>query len=220
MPSPLRVFVDMPLSLDMKVPLESSEMHHMKRVMRASDDTEIEIVNGKGDLAKAYFKDCVIFSLEHHFPPTDERWLIQGLLEPSNLELVVEKGTELGITHFCFFPAEKSKLRTYSPQKLDRLKKIIISALKQCERLYLPSVKIFSKKEEICFPKNLYLADPKGGKIDTFRAGPRGIIVGPESGFTREELSFFQKKEPIEINLSPNILRAETAAIVGSFYIV
>lgn len=202
--------------------LEKEEMHHLKHVMRIGNGSLIELVNGKGALATALVDTQITIStVDISEPSTHKSILIQGLTEPQNLELIVEKGTEIGITDFWIFIAEKSKHKQISPSKQERLSKILRSSLKQSKRLYLPNIAFFPSIKAV--PKtveNIYIADPRASKQIPHPSTDRAIIVGPESGLTQNEVSYAEKElKATRILLSPNILRTETAAIIASFLI-
>ena len=211
-----RFFTDTKLILGGAVELDDEELHHLKKVLRVRPREKIEIVNGQGALGTAIFDESItLLSLIEDSKPLKSSALIQAIPEKSHLEFILEKGTEIGITEFHLFPAERSKLKELSSSYLTRLKKITISALKQSKRLFLPTLEIHSKFPNLTL--KLYLADPKGSP---FTPSPEsaGFIVGPESGFTKEEIHLFQSKYgATPIALSKNILRAETAALVSSF---
>ncbi len=202
--------------------LDVEELHHLRKVLRVRNGERIELVNGKGQLATAIYADLITIQSVHSEPKSDRKSvLIQALPEKTHLEFILEKGTEIGITEFWFFPSERSKIDVISDALLLRMKKITISAIKQCKRLHLPS--IYAHHHITDFKEHsfkLYLADPKGTTFHHTDELSKGIIVGPESGFTQKEIDYFQTTcKAIPTTLSPNILRAETAAIVASYLI-
>jgi 16S rRNA (uracil1498-N3)-methyltransferase len=205
------------------ITLSDEEMHHLKRVLRVRDGEKIELVDGKGSLAEAIFDDQIIARKVHHEKkPDTKKVLIQAIPEKNHLDFILEKATEIGITEFHFFPAERSKIKEISDGTLLRMKKITISAMKQSKRLFLPSIHLHSNIasfRELSFP--LLLADPNGEHFikETYETS-KAILVGPESGLTSKEIEFFiQECKAKSISLSPNILRAETAAIIASYLI-
>ncbi len=202
--------------------LDPEELHHLKRVLRVRNGEKIELVNGKGQLALAIFNDPIIIQSVHSETKPDRKSvLIQALPEKPHLEFILEKGTEIGITEFWFFPSERSHIQVISDALLSRMKKITISAIKQSKRLFLPSIYAhhhITDFKELSY--KLYLADPKGVLFTPPPEPSCGIIVGPESGFTQKEIDYFLTTcKALPTTLSPNILRAETAAIVASYLI-
>jgi 16S rRNA (uracil1498-N3)-methyltransferase len=198
------------------IDLAKEEMHHLKQVMRLKEGSPIEIVNGKGDLGEAIFGHLIkIEKVIHQKQPVVTKNLALALTEPKHLELVIEKGTELGIDSFFIFPSKKSKLQSLSLSKQERIEKILISALKQSKRLYLPKVNYLSTKEEL--PEGSYLLGDFSGKPFERIETSATFIIGPESGFTSDECLFFEKKlSATPILLSKNVLRTETAALCAA----
>lgn len=213
-----RFFTPLPLTLKSPVTLDDEELYHLKKVLRVRPGETIEIVNGKGQLAKALYDDVIyLTSLDTIEPPQKKSILIQAFPEKAHLEFIIEKGTELGITEFFLFPAARSKLKEISLSQFTRLKKITLSAIKQSKRLFLPEINVQDITDIKKIPCKLYLADPDGGPFTPSHESS-GFIVGPESGFTKAEIDFFQKTlNALPTKLSSNILRTETAAIAASF---
>lgn len=211
-----RSYVEDPLNEGDVLPLSKEELHHMKKVLRVKNGEKVELVNGKGILAIGEFQEEMrIISSSFSPPPPYKKILaLANPLQP-HLELIIEKATELGITDFCLFPSTRSPIQDYSPSKKDRLHKITIAALKQCKRLHLPTITYLTPKN---LPHAYYLlGDPKGKQLPiTIPQKDVGFIIGPESGFTPEEIAYLEQKAS-PIKLSENILRCETAAIVASF---
>lgn len=211
-----RFFTPNKLTSGLPIELTDEEYHHLKKVLRVHMGEKIEIVNGKGDLGIALYDDPIILlSVESLPKPQKINALIQAIPEKTHLEWLIEKGTELGITEFHLFPGEKSKLKEISPSTLSRIDKILISALKQSKRLFLPTLHIHTQVPDLKI--KLYLGDPKGSSFVPSHESS-AFLIGPESGFTQKEIHFFQTKlNAIPTKLSENILRTETASIIASF---
>ncbi len=194
--------------------LSKEEERHL-RVMRLLPDEEFELVDGQGNLAiVTNTNPLTIVSRKTFSPPVERHILALALLEPSHLDLVFEKASELGVTDFYLFPTQKTKKALFTPQRQERAQKILISALKQSKRLFLPTVTLLPSLSKLpSFP--LFLADPRGEKLLPPK-GSKMMIVGPESGFTEEEIASLNATK---VNLGQNVLRAETAAIVASYWL-
>jgi 16S rRNA (uracil1498-N3)-methyltransferase len=214
---PHRYYHEGPLAEGSYIELSKEESHHLKKVMRTKKGAELEIINGKGILAHATFDDeILIYKVTQQTPSQKKKALALALTEPKILELVIEKATEIGIETFYIFPTQKSKLRALSPNKQDRIARTIISATKQSKRLFLPSVAYFKKKEDLPKEENYLLADFDGKE---FKKDDKSytFIIGPESGFTAEEITYFKEElKALPLLLSDGVLRAETAAICAA----
>jgi 16S rRNA (uracil1498-N3)-methyltransferase len=225
-----RFFIDSDLNLP-SVHLEGDEFHHLARVMRLSPGETIELVNGKGSLATAeiaslHHSRAEMTILSHHTAPpsSDSLILALGLTRPSTLEWTVEKATELGATHLLLFPADRSEKQ--SPPRTSRLHTIIISALKQCGRLFLPTLEFRPPLRQWEPPSGtLFFGDlsPTAPHLQGPFSSAITFFIGPEKGFSPAELDLLsQTFHARGISLHANILRAETAALaaLSQFFLV
>ncbi|MCH9616786.1 MAG: hypothetical protein SP4CHLAM5_02010 [Chlamydiia bacterium] len=217
---PHRYFYQGPLVQGAYIELSKEESQHLKKVMRTKKGAALEIINGEGSLAHATFDDQILINKVTKEPLAPKRKsLALALTEPKNLELVIEKATEIGIHSFLIFPAQKSKLRALSPNKQERIHKILISGIKQSKRLFLPTVTYYNKKEDLPKEENYLLADFDGKELQK-EDKSYTFIIGPESGFTAQEVAYFkQELKALPILLSDGVLRAETAAICAAYLI-
>lgn len=210
--------------------IEDQEFHHLIHVMRNHIDDVIELVNGQGQLAsgkisKIEKKRVSLEVLTVYQAPSLDLPLIlaQAIPRFNRLELIVEKGTELGMTELWLFPAMHSDKKAFSINQTERLNTILISAMKQCGRLFLPEL-IFmpSLKEWQKFSLPTFFGDTRPS-APTFASAwqqknpQNGSIfcVGPESGFTSDEVDVLQQLGAEGVKLHRNILRTETAGITA-----
>jgi len=216
-----RFFLNKPLQNGISVELEDEEFHHLK-VMRCSIGDQVELVNGKNQLGVAQVTQldkhkAILHIIELQEHPTPKRKIILALsyLRPKNLDLVIEKGTELGATAFWLFPGQRSEKDSLTPNQLERLQHLAISALKQCGRLDLPEIIQMPelKSWKTPPPGELYWGDPKS--TTPFKpTTATTFFIGPEKGFSKEEENILQSTFHAKgITLNPNVLRAETAAL-------
>lgn len=181
--------------------------------MRNKEGDLIELIDGKGALSLARIdaitrRSAHLTLLETSItpPPEQAKTLIQGLpSNPAKLKLILEKCTELGIDHFHFFGAKTPSM--------DKLHHTLISALKQCGRLHLPSLAFHTNLKDIPLGPSYYGA-PDGAP---FEPGRSTFVIGPESGLNQNEINHLNSKKSLPTTLSSHILRTETAAIIASF---
>jgi len=218
-----RFFIAAPLKN--RLSLEGEEFHHLAKVMRIRLGETIEIVNGQGEFAEAEVtslnkKSCELKIVTHKKTPPPEQTIILALAltRPTSLEWTLEKATELGATEFWLFPGDRSEKKELSPSQLHRLDTIVISALKQCGRLYLPKITLKPALEKWPPPSgSLFFGDlsthaPLKGPFEKFVT----FFIGPEKGFSPAETTLLKdtfKAHPLFLH--ENILRAETAAITA-----
>lgn len=210
--------------------IKDLEFHHLVNVMRNRIGNEIELINGQGQLATARItaieKKKAIAEIQSVLQaplPEKPLILVQAIPRLSKLEFILEKGTELGMTEVWLLPAAHSEKKDFSENQLERFQTILISAIKQCGRLFLPEIVIMPPlKQWKCFCLPAFFGDtrPAAPLFATEwqqSAVKEGSIfcVGPESGFTDEEMTSLQNLGAKGIKLNNNILRTETAAVAA-----
>lgn len=217
------------LQENLSVELKEHEHHHLVHVMRTRLGETVEIVNGQGQLAEAVLESndkksatLAIKSLITQPPPDEQIILIQGIPKLNRLENIIEKGTELGMTEIWLFPAARSEKKEFSANQMERLQSLAISAMKQCGRLYLPKIVVLPplKLWENPDLHPLFFGDVNPDAPPFLSAwkkskpsGKTGFCIGPESGFTEEEIGLLKKMGAEGVKLNANILRTDTAAI-------
>lgn len=150
--------------------------------------------------------------------PSKKITLFISLIKRENLELVLEKATELGVSRIIPVVADRSEKKSLNHE---RSLKIVIEASEQSGRANVPildeTMTIEEAVEKHRGEMSLVVFDPTGTpnrEIST-KDSSLGLFVGPEGGFTRAELEFFTEKEIPILKLGEQILRAETASIVA-----
>jgi 16S rRNA (uracil1498-N3)-methyltransferase len=146
-----------------------------------------------------------------------EIFLFQSIIKKDNMEWVVEKATELGVSKITPVISERSEKKNINMQ---RLNKIAIEASEQSGRADLPEISSVASLED-CI-----LSGAKGALVFDRAGSPiRGlslsdfetikVFIGPEGGWTDKELNLFKQKEFKIFSLGEFTLRAETAVIVA-----
>lgn len=199
-----RYFIDDDLQAGSSLTIRDREFHHIVNVARKNVDDQIELINGKGGLAKAYIKkiekksiDAFIVSAVVEPKPSFEIILAQSAPKMNRLDTILEKGTELGATKFILFPGTLSEKKSLN---IERLKAVIIAATKQCGRLWLPEIELSPKLEKWkSLDHPAYFGDisknaPK--LLDIWPQKPPSkatFFIGPESGFTDMEIKILKQ---------------------------
>jgi 16S rRNA (uracil1498-N3)-methyltransferase len=152
-----------------------------------------------------------------------------GICRPSKMDFIVEKGTEIGVVSFVFYYSEKSYLKverdSSSARRISRLKKIARAAAKQSKRSLIPSVahfKTFSETLGINGDFDLSVIAVSNKSSGTIEQTIRKshdlkrllLLVGPESGFTDDEVPSAIDAGFLPVRLGPRRLRAETAGVI------
>jgi 16S rRNA (uracil1498-N3)-methyltransferase len=222
-----RFFLDQPFTKDAQIEVTGEEFAHM-RVMRPKIGDTFELVNGKNALAQAEVQNLTKTSVELKIRGVQtgkdkpQIILIQALPRMQLLDWIIEKGTELNATEFWLFPGEYSEKKTLSETQISRLKHITISSMKQCGRLDLPKILVFPSLQKIPFSGTVLFGDVRKNAQpfpQKLTQAPFCFCVGPEKGFSEKEVRFLEEKKGVGVHLHENILRTETAAIIGLAYL-
>ncbi len=217
-----RFFFEGPLTTT--ITLSGDEFHHLK-VMRIGAGEQIEIVNGKGSIAKGTLvsldkREATLTLTNIQNTQARPARLILGIpmMRPNKLEWIIEKGTELGADAFHFYPAQFSEKMQFSNNQLERMHHLAVSALKQSGRLFLPSFEILTSFKELFATEGTILygdVNPEAPSIlKTSLEQTVLFISGPEKGFSPDEDKILEEKAK-GVTLCPHILRAETAPIAA-----
>ena len=208
--------------------ISDSEHHHITKVLRKKINNKVFLTNGKGYLFETVISE--INSKHTHLniinsnkkPPMD--YSLNIAIAPTKkidrFEWFLEKVIEIGVSSvtplICKYNERKSL--NYA-----RLNKIALSAMKQSLQTYLPKIEpIVTIKEYIesnqC--KQKYIAHCKNSKKAHLskiikRKTNSSIIIGPEGGFTDDEISLAMEYNFIPVSLGNNRLRTETAGITS-----
>ena len=208
-----RFFADDPLLSDSVIQLETKEQHHL-RVMR--NPQTVELINGKGRLAtaKVLSHGLKILKVEEEKEPP-AIILCQALPRMNRLDTILEKGTEIGMKEIWLFPGARSEKKSLSNNQLERIDHLLIAALKQCGRLYLPKFKLMPElsKWPAIEGQLLYGAVEGGQRLPPLKE-PTYFFVGPEAGFSPDEEKWLAQKAAA-VSLNPAILRTDTAPLVA-----
>ncbi|HEA22602.1 hypothetical protein LCGC14_1534200 [marine sediment metagenome] len=204
------------------------ESKHIVKVLRKKSNDTLHITNGKGLLFEAKIKDAnpkkcsveIISETKKH----KKRYWFHLVVAPTKsndrFEWFLEKATEIGVSEITPIICEHSKRKTV---KLERLQKVVQSAMKQSLRSYLPklneavTLNEFLKKEHNGL---LFIAHcAEHGRVDLKRRiAPDHdvtILIGPEGDFSDAEIQLAKEKEFVAVSLGEARLRTETAAVVA-----
>lgn len=207
-----------------------SEHHHLRNVLRLNIGDYVRIIDGIGNILFAEISNIqnvstVVNIIDHQFQlnKKPEICLYQGIPKNDKMELILQKTTELGITKVVPVMTKRS-LQVTNENRIERWKKIVISATKQCQTPWLTHLSEVHKFNE-CL-KQLHLYDLKiilweneeQNHIRTILQqtedpGSVAVFVGPEGGFEEEEVKYAVEYGCKPVSLGSNILRTETAAI-------
>ena len=224
-----RFYLDQDLLQGQSIALHSMEHHHLCHVMRARVEDRVELVNGRGLLAFARIvaikKRTAELKVESVCLCGKDDFVLDLAVVISRLnrfDTILEKATELGVTNIFVFPGDLGDVKI-SEQRKKRCEAVVVSAMKQCGRLYLPQISwrpplekwgdfVYPAfygcvaKEAPFFEEKWKEANPKEGCL---------LFTGPESGFSQKEQNDLNERGAYGVKLHRNVLRADTAPIVA-----
>tara|TARA_B100001057_G_scaffold495748_1_gene595498 strand:+ start:8 stop:709 length:702 start_codon:yes stop_codon:yes gene_type:complete len=221
--SNIRLFFSKKLSVEMIDRLDKSQSHYLTKVMRIKEDETFSLFNENGEWETKILsisKKIVEFQVMKQLRQKEnikELWLAFSPIKSNYQNFMIQKATELGVTKFLPIIFDRSVVRKIN---VDRLKKIIIEASEQSNRLKIP---LIEKTQSLKNFLNLNSVDliftdlnSNNKKLDKskFTERPICIIIGPEGDFSeleRDQILSFDGVQALKIN--ENILRSETAVI-------
>lgn len=226
-----RYFYHSNLQHQSKVELTDQELHHLLHVMRTEVGETIELIDGFGTLAtatvtgiKKRHAELHINTIETQPKTSHELILVQGIPRANRLDYILEKGTEIGVTKFLLLPTLLSDRKSFSDHQIERMRAILISALKQSGRLHLPEIALITPLLDWTqLPSTSFFGDLTLTAAPLLKALQETVltnqsisfITGPESGFTAEEYEHLRNLNAIGVNLNPHVLRTDTASIIA-----
>ncbi len=210
-----------------KIILAGREFHHAINVTRRTKGEILRVVDGIGGVyfarIESILHDQAILEIVKKRETQIEPWthvaLMQGIIKGERMDYFVEKATELGVKEIIPVITRKS----YRPGsgRVERWRKVAISAMKQSGRAVLPRIFEPIEFEKIPdFLKNystLIMLDMRGQKNlkNQKLTNKILVLVGPESGLEEEERQMAKSWGFEEINMGKRTLRAETAGVVA-----
>ena len=204
--------------------LVEGDAHHLLRVMRLRDGEHVSVSDGNGS-----WRMCTIATSGNLVPETaiqsdhSQRSILTiavALPKNNRPEWIVQKLTEIGIDQVQFLETERSIVRwdsARSARNVRKLQTVAREAAMQSRRIWLPTIN--EPLDLLTFMRTqsansfASAAEPDG---DAISAGVRTVLIGPEGGWTLEELTKIGRR----ITLGENILRVETAALVAATQMV
>ncbi|MFF2481631.1 RsmE family RNA methyltransferase [Paenibacillus sp. NPDC058071] len=234
-----------------RVRLTGEDAFHAIRVMRMKEGDKFVVSDGESRLALASVTEAaageVVASIVEELPMDSEpAWSVtvaQSLPKGDKMELVIQKGTEIGAYSFAPFQSERMIVQydgKKEAKRLERWGKIAKEAAEQSHRCRVPVIEpVRSWRELIAsialFDLTLFCYEREGdsaegigirdavqawksredGRFEAGRAPKLLLVVGPEGGFTEKEANEAEAAGAVIVGLGKRILRTETAGLVG-----
>ncbi len=236
-----RLHVDKQLSIDSEIILEKEAYKYIVRVLRRGEGDQLDLFNGDGfnyhsilgisesSIATATIQSRTLNATES---PLNIN-LVQSLAKGTKLDLIIQKATELGVTRITPVTSERSILQIHKnrlERKLSHWRGVAVSAATQCQRSVVPIVEspvllidwfenqLDNRVHNSAEPASCLLLHPAANKTlkeVNLPTAHCSVLVGPEGGFTDDEVNYAETRGAKTFQCGPRILRTETAGFTA-----
>ncbi|WP_105167395.1 16S rRNA (uracil(1498)-N(3))-methyltransferase [Pseudoalteromonas sp. T1lg23B] len=218
------------LKLNTQVTLDEDAAGHLSRVLRMQVSDKVSLFNGQGgeylceliEVGKKVVIAQVLEFNDHDCESPLKIHLGQGISRGDKMDFTIQKSVELGITEITPLFTTRCGVKLSGDRlakKHAQWQKIAIAAAEQSGRNTIttihPPIDINSWLAQQSDELKLTLHPRAEHSIKTLPAPTQGVrfIVGPEGGFTDEEIKATNEQGFIDVRLGPRVLRTETAAL-------
>ena len=206
-----------------RFPLPASIERQVRGVLRMADGARLVLLPGDGSQAVCRLDgaDCVVE--ERSVAASEPRHrliVVQALLKGDALEEVVQHATEIGVAAFRLVVTERCVAREISPRRLERLRSIAREAAEQSERGIVPPIEQPVSLGDTFAPGSVLLYERKEGTGLAGLDAPQRVIIGPEGGFSEDEVTAATEAGVVVAGLGPRILRSQTVAVAAAAVIL
>jgi 16S rRNA (uracil1498-N3)-methyltransferase len=222
-----RFYVSFPLAIGL-VELEGAEAHHLANVSRVRAGAHVILFNGDGSEYSATVqiiaKKYVTLTVDDVSSPARDLAFQLHMAVPlpkgDRGQFLIEKLTELGVTSYTPLQTARSVMHP-SDAKMEKLERYVIEASKQCGRNRLMTIEPLAKWATYVTDERSSavkcIAHPGGVSLAEFHQSAKSrevtVAIGPEGGWTDEEVELARRHQWQIVDLGPRILRVETAAM-------
>lgn len=219
-----------------KIHIIGTDVNHIKNVLRMRQGESILISAGDdleytcliGELGAEEIVADISYIQESGIELPSKIYLFQGLPKSDKMEMIIQKAVELGVYEVIPVSTARAVVKLDAKKEAAKLKRwqtIAESAAKQSKRMIIPQItKVMKFSEAIAYAKELdiclipyELAKDMGHTrqlLEQITPGQSiGIFIGPEGGFTTEEIQLAMEQKVQPITLGKRILRTETAGM-------
>jgi 16S rRNA (uracil1498-N3)-methyltransferase len=211
------------------IQLPQKESHHCINVKRRKKGDLVAILDGKGWRYTASIidpnKDAVLLEIQNREKSSKPLEGLHLVISPTKshdrIDWMVEKVTELGVKKISFISCKRTERKKIN---FERIKRITVSAIKQCGQYYLPEVSNITNYEDVIssVPEQqrfiAHLEEESKEHLSKIYDTSRNIcvLIGAEGDFTDKEISFAKEHNFVSVTLGDNTLRTETAGVFVS----
>lgn len=227
-----RIYLPIPLASNTEVELDDRARQYVLQVLRLKAGATLTIFNGNGleysaELNRAEKRRASMLLGDSHRPLRESPLAIHlglGISKGERMDYAIQKAVELGVNEITPLFSQHCVIKLDEKRIENRLRHwqgVIVSATEQCGRNQLSQLHTpidFSRWIELENTSiNLILAPQAEHSLAQIQAEPQQLrlAIGPEGGFSSEEIKLAMNIEFKAISLGPRILRTETAVVAG-----
>lgn len=222
-----------------KIRIIGTDVNHIKNVLRLKVEDEIQVCNQETmenficeieEINKEFVQTKIVKKMKSLSEGNVELHIFQGLPKADKMELIIQKGTELGVSQIIPVAFQRSIVKLSGKdesKKIQRWQKIAEVAAKQSGRDFIPEIKEVIEVKNICDLVQEYdiiLLAYEEEKENTLKnellkiKGTRenfkiAVVIGPEGGIAKEEVVLLKNAGAEVVSLGRRILRTETVAL-------
>ena len=230
-----RFFIEKDQIFSDHVVITGEDVKHIRNVLRLSQGDIVTVCDGAGtdysvriaEMDPARVKAEILQSAPNRNEPPIEVTLYQGLPKSDKMELIIQKGVELGVTSVVPVYTERTVVKLESrkdeERKTERWQRIAFEASKQCNRGIVPKIGMpvaFKKALELSAADHLRIIPYEKEAVHRLKScipanniEKAAIFIGPEGGFSDKEIETAEALGVLPVTLGPRILRTETAGM-------
>lgn len=232
----VRIYQNITITPHTTLKLDAKACHHLKYVLRAKADDIITLFNGNGgeytaricEINKKTIHVFIESYVDRDLDPEIKIVLGQGVARAEKMDFIVQKAVELGVKLIVPLITERSQYRVISDKRLLHWQEVAVSACEQSGRNFVPKIAspqslqsfmnemLDANKRFILTPHLEVTADKMTLSCEQLaNKATVALLIGPEGGFSKEEVMLAKESDFTPITLGPRVLRTETAALTA-----
>ena len=227
-----RLYIDQELHVGADIILAQDKTHHVANVLRMRAGDKVKLFNGNDSECLSTLKELnkknAVINVEECVSVNKESNLKiilgLGISRGQHMDYSIQKSVELGVNEIVPVLTEFSNVKIQDSRKENKLshwRSIIINATEQCGRTQITKLSapltyreyLEKIKSKTCFI--FHPGDNKALEKVKIEDNEVTILVGPEGGFSEDEINMAKDKNYIEVCMGPRVLRAETAVVTA-----
>ena len=228
-----RFFIDPKEVHGQRATLTDQEARHASRVLRLAAGDQLTLLDGRGMIYRAEItsistkaEETLILERQEVKPRPPFLHLGLGLLKGNKMDFVIQKATELGVDTISPFTSQHCANLAREADKAERWQRIALEACKQCGRPLPPTIEpqrdfagLLDAAASSGQPLLLWEKEQHANLADLAPSLDKSrelmLFIGPEGGFSDQEIDRARAAGVSTVSLGSRILRAETAAVAG-----